>query len=154
MPESYRIIDEPSPGTLTRFTVHPMFPMLAVMLGGVGIGWPWFVLNALALGSATRRREGVAMAVGLAGLAALTLALAGTWLPELIGPGMVKYARVLATTWVLGVSYVVFQMQNDSFQIYEYMGGHVGNGAAGVVMAAVLGSRLAAQGPFLAAIFW
>lgn len=154
MPTPYRIIDEPAPGTLQQLSVNPLFPLLAVMVGGPGFGWLWFIVNGFALGSASQRREAVGIAVGLAGLALLTVALAGPWLQAMVEPGTIKYLRVLTYAWVLGISYVIFSMQDASFQIYEYMGGPAGNGVALVVAASVLGSRLAARGPVMAALFW
>ena len=52
---SYRIGDEPRPGALARVAVDPMWPLLAVMLGGVWLSWPWFVLNGVVVGSPTRQ---------------------------------------------------------------------------------------------------
>src|SRR5262245_19930115 len=58
MPRSgYMIMDEPQPGDLARYTVHPLWPLLAMMMCGTLLAGPWVVLNAFAIGSATRRSE-------------------------------------------------------------------------------------------------
>jgi len=43
--DGYRIADEPRPGALSQLAVNPLWPLLAVMLGGTWIAWPWFALN-------------------------------------------------------------------------------------------------------------
>src|SRR5688500_9955283 len=53
----YHLLDEPSPGRLANLVVNPFWPVLALMLTGGIIGWPWLVLNSLAIGSATKTRE-------------------------------------------------------------------------------------------------
>ena len=53
----YAIADEPEASRLAHLTVRPSMPLLALMLGGAWIAWPWFALNAYAMGSPTRRRE-------------------------------------------------------------------------------------------------
>ena len=54
MPAVYRIIDEPAPTALERTIVNPTWPLFASMFAGSWLAFPWFVLNAFALGG--RRR--------------------------------------------------------------------------------------------------
>ena len=88
----YRIEDEPRPGALAHLVVSPMPILLAAMLGGPWLAWPWFVLNGIALGSPTLRRELAVVAVGVAGAAAITAATV-----TLIGGGVVEDA----TRWLV-----------------------------------------------------
>jgi len=72
----YRIIDEPRPGPLAQIAVNPVWPFLSVMMAGGWLAWPWFALNAFAIGSARKRAE--ALTVLGATLAAGALALASS----------------------------------------------------------------------------
>jgi hypothetical protein len=126
--EGYRILDEPRPGRLAQLAVDPMWPLFGFMFGGAAFAWAWFVVNGLALGSPTQRREGALVAAGVAGVFALGLGL--FWL---IGAGHlpqggVAYALLAVTVWKLGVSYWLYTLQSRSFDLYEYYGGAVRNG--------------------------
>src|SRR5688500_16070714 len=70
---SYRVVDEPHPSGLSQWAVRPLWPLFAQMLAGAWLSWPWFVLNAFALGSATRKRE--AMYIGAAGLGSVLISI-------------------------------------------------------------------------------
>jgi hypothetical protein len=141
---TYRIGDEPLPGPLQHLVVNPVWPLLAVMLGGVWLSWPWFVLNGFAVGSPTRRRE---LAVAVAGLAVSVLLVA--IVVYLVGAGILgradaRYALVGVTAWKLAVCYWLYTLQTRSFGLYQYFGGKVRNGlwvvlAALFLAAAVLG---------------
>src|SRR5690606_15917739 len=47
---SYRIEDEPGSSALERAIVDPRWPLLASMFAGGWLAFPWFVVNAFALG--------------------------------------------------------------------------------------------------------
>ncbi len=47
----YRIVDEPVQTRVSRLAVRPLWPWLALALGGAWAGVPWFAVNAFALGS-------------------------------------------------------------------------------------------------------
>jgi hypothetical protein len=126
---TYRIADEPSPGRLARFAVSPIWPMLATMLAGSWLGTPWFVFNAFALGSATRRRE-LAWAVGTLLLSAAMLQ--GFFLAaehELLPMAVLRYGSVLVTAVRLTGAYFTYGLQDASFELHRYFGGPVVNGA-------------------------
>ena len=62
----YRIADEPAPGSLAVVATSPLWPFIAVMLGGVWLSWTWFAVNSFAVGSPSRRREIIWIVAGLA----------------------------------------------------------------------------------------
>ncbi len=142
MADAYRIEDEPSPGALARWAVNPLWPLLAVMLGGAWIGWPWFVLNGLAVGSPTSRREVGWVLAGFAGSAALAALLVWQFRLGVLDQGSVRYAYLVLVVWKLGVSYVLYTLQARTFELYQHYGGHVANGVFVVVLALLLGGRL------------
>ncbi len=138
MDGAYRILDEPSPGTLSKLSVNPFWPLLGVMLGGPWLALPWFVVNSLAIGSATKVREIITAAVGLGGAIALTLGGFALIEQGVLDSESFQYAAIVLVVWKLGVSYWLFVTQARSFQLYEYFGGPVRNGML-LVIAAMLG---------------
>jgi hypothetical protein len=123
---SYVIADEPRPGPLGNYVVRPSAPLLAMMLGGAWLAWPWFIVNAIALGSPTRRREIAMVAIALAGTALLAVvALA------LVDAGIIhtetqaRLAGLVIRTWKLGMACAVYTVQARTFHVFEYYGGAV-----------------------------
>ena len=145
---TYRIVDEPQPSPVAQVAVNPLWPLLAVMLGGVWLSWPWFVVNAVALGSPTRRREAGWAAAGVVGATAVVGAvialIAGGMLPE----NRAAYGLLALTVWKLWVSYRLYLLQVRTFHLYEYFGGTVRNG----ILAVLVGFWL--RGPVLTVIPW
>ena len=146
---SYRIEDEPRPGPLAHLVVNPLWPLFAVMFGGAGVSWPWFVFNGLAVGSPTRRREIVLAVGGFLGSFALILAIVALADAELLSRLGVRYAFLALTVWKLGVSYWLYTLQSRSFGLYEYFGGRARNGVLVVVIGFLVVRRLYAELPFL-----
>ena len=98
---TYRILDEPRPGGLAHLAVNPLWPLLAVMLGGVWLSWPWFVVNGFAVGSPTRFRElGLAIG-GLIGATGLLFGLGFLRAGELMGDVAFSYAIVALVVWLV-----------------------------------------------------
>lgn len=131
----YRIADEPRPSPLSRVAVSPFWPLLAMMLGGAWLGVPWFVVNAFAIGSATRWRE-VALALGtLAGTAVLFVALVAlersVAIPEVAFP----YLALVLVVWKLGMAYLLQLTQASSFELFTTYGGRPANGVFGLLLA-------------------
>lgn len=128
MATRYRLPDEPRPGALANLVVHPMWPLLAVMFAGPWLAWPWFVLNAWALGSPTRVRETIYAVGGFFGSVVVLLVLSGlaTNFPD--PEAAVPYLMVGATVWKLGVSYALSELQGRGFEIYTWYGGVARNG--------------------------
>ena len=136
---SYRILDEPRPGALARAVVNPLWPLLAVMLGGAWLGWPWFVLNAWAVGSPTRLRETLIAVAGFVGNVVLVAAMVAAYEGGFLSQGTIPYALLTVTVWKLGLSYVLYTIQSRSFHLYEYYGGTVRNPLLILVVATVWG---------------
>jgi hypothetical protein len=147
----YLIADEPAPSRLARFAVNPVYPFLALMLGGLWIAWPWFLFNSLAVGSPTRRAEIAWLLGGFAAIVALT----GAELVVVVGLGIgptwaIPYLVLLITVAKLLVGYAVHVLQNRTIEIYEYYGGVLQNGLPVAILAAVAGDRLLQGLP----VFW
>lgn len=144
---SYRIDDEPLPGPLSRWSTSPYFCLLAVMLGGVWLSWPWFVFNGKAMGSPTFKREALWTVAGLVGtvcIVVVILFLAGR---GVLPKPYVKYAAIAIPTWKLLVSYVLYDLQSRTFHLYEYYGGTVRNGMPVVLFGMFFGRTLLALLP-------
>lgn len=127
--QRYSIPDEPRPGGLRQLVVEPSWPMLAVMLAGCWLAWPWFVLNAFAMGSPTARREAALCLLGFAGnlvLGGLLLWAANVGLVR--DPMVLELLFVGLTVWRLGISYAVMKLQSRTFHIYEHYEGVVRTG--------------------------
>lgn len=126
---TYRIADEPVPVTTFKdLAVAPNALMIAAMVCGAWLAWPWLAFNALALGSPTRRREIAWCGIGLAGtivLAVLVFALVHAGVIE--SRVALEVALLAVTGWKLGVAYVVVAMQQRAFQVYSSLGGTAKN---------------------------
>ena len=134
----YRILDEPRPGPLSHLIVNPFWPLLSLMLGGAWIAWPWFALNAVALGSASLRRE-LLLIAGAMSTAALTV-FATLWIARAIGAAdaVSPYARIALFVGKVSFAYALHLRQSSGLALYEYFGGRARN-AIGVVITAALG---------------
>ncbi len=137
---SYRILDEPRPGRLAQLAVDPMWPLFGFMFGGAAFAWLWFIVNGLALGSPTQRREVLLALGGFAGV--ILLALFIFWLAGagVLPKAALVYALLAVTVWKLGVCYALYTLQSRSFDLYEYYGGAVRNGAV-FVLAGIVAQR-------------
>lgn len=139
---TYELIDEPRPGALAKLAVKPIWPLLAVMLGGAWISWPWFVLNGFAVGSPTRRRELLWALAGPAGCFALIVLLGALGSREIVGGLGLRYLAISIVVYKLYVTYMLFSLQSRSFSLYEYFGGPVQNGVLPLVAATLLRPRV------------
>jgi hypothetical protein len=121
---------------LAHMTVNPFWPLLCMMFVGAGLSWAWFVVNGIAMGSPTRKRE-LALAIGgLLGNAALLIGVSGTYQNLGIdGEMALPYLLLIVVVWKIAVSYVLYMLQASSFGIYEYYGGAVQNGWFGLILA-------------------
>lgn len=133
----YPLVDEPRPGKLGHLVVRPSAPLLAAMLCGGWLAWPWFAFNAVALGSPTRRKElalcGVAVAgTGLLALVAFALVDAGVIRTE----ATARLAGLAIASWKLGMAYAISTVQERTFHVYEYYGGAI-RGAVPLLVAGV-----------------
>jgi hypothetical protein len=136
--------------------VNPFWPFLGVMFGGAWLSWPWFVVNGIAVGSPTRRREllivvGAFVVSGLLLLILVSLAGSGR-IPE----SGVPYALLTLTVFKLGVTYWLHALQSRTFEVYEYYGGIARQGFLVILAAYFLSQsaapKLAAAAPLL--VLW
>ena len=130
----YRIPDEPRPSGLIRYAVDPMWPLLALMLGGNGIGLAWFGFNSHALGSATSRREWVYIASSLLGCVLLMLAIRFGVHRGWLEGSMVAYAALAYAALKLSIGYALYTSQSRSAEIINHFGGRLRNGAVGLLL--------------------
>lgn len=136
----YRIIDEPRPSPLAHLTVNPIWPLLGLMLCGGWLAWPWFIINAFALGSPAKVKELSLVVLGIAGTLALTFALFAALDAGMLDMQGVRYAALVFPVWKIGIGYFIYLSQASSFGIYEYYGGLVRPGIVIVVLGYVLRS--------------
>jgi hypothetical protein len=132
---SYVIADEPVDSALRDYVVRPHVPLLASMLCGAWLAWPWFAFNAIAMGSPTRRKEVALCAAAFLGtglLAAIVIALARAGVIPAGAP--VRLAILGVVTFKLAITYYIAIVQERTFHVYEYYGGTV-RGAGAVLTA-------------------
>lgn len=125
---TYQILDEPQPSKLSHLAVRPLWPLLAVMFGGTWISWPWFVVNAFAVGSPTRIKELLWAVGGFVGTVLLLFGLLYIAEAELVAPVIIQYLLVFLIVWKLTVSYWLYLLQARTFALYEHFGGIVRSG--------------------------
>ena len=126
---SYEIADEPSPNeSLANMVYEPSAPLLAMMMCGAWLAWPWFIVNSIAMGSPTRDREIKLCGIALAGSIGLALGVFGLVDAGIIESKLALQIALLAvTTWKLGMAYAISTVQGRTFHVYEYYGGNVQN---------------------------
>jgi hypothetical protein len=132
---SYQIADEPVETSLRAYVVRPSVPLLASMLAGAWLSWPWFAFNAIAMGSPTRRKE-IALCIaafagtGVLGAVVIALARAGV----ITAGAPLRLALLAIVTFKLTITYYISMVQERTFHVYEYYGGPVR--AAGAILSA------------------
>lgn len=140
---AYRLPDEPLPSGLGRYVTDPMWPLLALMLGGNGFGLAWFLVNGAAVGTPRRSREWLLAALSVFGsmaiAASLGLAAQERWLSE----SSLRYAWLGVVVLKIAVGYVLYLGQARVFALWEHFGGRARNGLP------VLMLLLAVMGPGL-----
>lgn len=146
---TYQIADEPAPGNLARFAVNPVFPLLALMLGGVWLAWPWLAFNSIAVGSPTRRAELAWLVGGVLAFCVISVAILWSYAAGLISDTGVPYALLVLVVAKIAVGYAVYVLQSRTIEIYEYFGGVLKNGIWGVAAAFFVGDRLFRDAPAL-----
>ena len=142
MPETYRLADDPRPGPIEHLAVNPFWPLMAVMLGGTWLSWPWFIVNSIAVGSPTRLREIIWLLVGLGGSVLMLLGLVAMGDAGIVPREAIPYVLIAVTVWKLGVSYWVYSLQQRTFSIWEYYGGTPKNGMFVVMIGLFAGQRM------------
>lgn len=142
MAATYQIIDEPSPGTLSRFTVDPMWPLFAFMFGGPFISWAWSLFNGFALGSPSRGREAIAVGLGVLAYFAVLIGMAATGLLQQLSP---VYTRTALVVVCLATCYYLYLKQSVACEIYQHFDGALMNGIPGVILAYFAGNKIQAM---------
>lgn len=140
--DGYRIIDEPQPGLMAHLTVNPFWCLFGVMFGGTWLSWPWFIFNGWAMGSPSRRQE---LLWAVLGLVCVSLAATGLVLAldrNDIAIETFRYCVVGVVGLKLVVSYRIMLLQSQTFELHEYYGGIVRNGALGVLAGYFLRSHV------------
>jgi hypothetical protein len=139
---TYTIFDEPRPGTLARFAVDPFWPLLATMLCGTWLGASWFVFNAFALGSATRKSEtwlAIASPVTSFGLLWLAISL----VPEASLSAARPYMHTMLAVVRLSFAYAIWARQERSSALFAHYGGTLRKGILPLIGGFVIMSMLA-----------
>lgn len=118
----YHLADEPLPTPLAKFAAHPIFPLLALMFGGAWLAWPWFALNAVAMGSPTRGKE--ARWLGAALLGSVVIALVVVWAAqqELMSAYGVRLSVLGLQVWKLAFAYRLQMLQDRTYELFVYYG--------------------------------
>jgi hypothetical protein len=138
----YRIIDEPRGSPWRAWVVKPFWPWLALALGGVWIGAPWFIFNSIALGSPSKVKE-------IAAAIALPVLLGATFIGLFGGASALEFPEVtfkylmlpvLLVKMVLG--YFLFTLQSRAFQLHQHFGKLERNGAIIAVAGFLLRDRV------------
>ncbi len=135
---SYDLADEPRPNALAKLTVRPWFCILGLMLGGAWLAWPWFALNALALGSPTKDKELRIVGAAVLLTAVLSITIVMAYDAELLPLTRLRYALIALTVAKLGAAYRLHTLQGRTFHIHEYYGGIVRNGMPVVMIGAMI----------------
>lgn len=138
MASGYQIVDEPSPGKLSRFTVDPMWPLFAFMFGGPFFSWAWSLFNGFALGSPSRGREIIAVCLGVLAYFAVLIGMAASGLLQQWGPAYVRITLVVVS---LASCYYIYLKQSVACEIYQYFDGTLMNGIPGVILAYFVGDK-------------
>lgn len=128
----YRIPDEPRPSGLVRYAVDPMWPLLAIMLAGNGLGLAWFAFNSRALGSVTALREWAWVAASVIGCMLIHLVLQHAYAQGWLDKSAVAYAVLAFPALKITFAYLLYLDQSRSAELLTHYGGTLRNGAIGL----------------------
>lgn len=123
---TYAIADEPHDTPWKQLVVSPTGPMIGEIVCGSWLSLPWFVANAIALGSPRRRREIALVVLQLVVTIGLGSLLIWADDRELIeSRTLLQLAVLVIVTWKLGIAYLITRLQLGAYQVYELEGGAV-----------------------------
>ncbi|HVJ20290.1 MAG TPA: hypothetical protein VM686_32970 [Polyangiaceae bacterium] len=144
---SYRIVDEPGRSALEQAIVDPKWPFFASMFAGAWLAFPWFVINAFALGGARRYGDllisGLLLAVNAALIVGTSALLSRMVLTEQSYP----YVLLVPVAVRLVAFYVLYLRQAKTFELFEYFGGTPRNGLLLVIAGSFLRGRVLGELP-------
>lgn len=144
---SYRIEDEPGPSALEQAIVDPKWPLLASMFAGGWLAFPWFVVNAFALGGKRRYADlGIAVA-GLILNLALILSASALLAAMVLNEQSYPYVLIVTIAVRLCAFYVLFLRQATPFELFRHFGGTPRNGMLLVVAGALLRGQVLGKLP-------
>ncbi|MDE1464005.1 hypothetical protein [Spartinivicinus poritis] len=126
---TYTIPDEPTPTAQAKLAVRPMWPLFALMFVNTGISWLWFLANGFFQGSPYLKKEIGWIIVGLLGSTLAVFAIIAAFSQGIIDNTTIPYLLIVLTVWKLAISYKVFELQNRSFELFEYYQETISNGA-------------------------
>lgn len=122
----YQLPDEPQPTAFNQYVVRPDGPLLAAMMCGAWLAWPWFVFNAYAMGSPTKRKELALCCAAISGTGALAMVvLALMDAGVIISATSIQIAMLGIAAFKMAMAYYVSNVQSRTFSVYEYYGGMV-----------------------------
>lgn len=127
---------------MAHLVVNPFWPLLAAMLAGAWVAFPWMIFNSVAIGSPTQRREILLAIAGLAGSVVITFGILSLRSGELLPVAGIPYALLFLTVFRLATAYVIYLVQSRTFSLFEYYGGIVRSGVIPLVLATLFGNRL------------
>jgi hypothetical protein len=121
---SYAIADEPHDTPWKHLVVSPAGPLMAEIIVGSWLSLPWFAVNAIAMGSPTKRKEILLCVLQLAVTTVLGLALLWADDRDLIESRTLYQLALLAiTSWKIWIAYTLTTTQQRAYQVYELYGG-------------------------------
>lgn len=141
-PKGYDLADEPERNRFNEWTVRPVFCLLAVMLGGAWLAWPWYAFNSIALGSPTRRKELLWVGAGLVATCVLALGIQWAAESERMSIEMLRYAIITVAIVKLVAMYAIVSLQSRTFHVYEYYGGAIRNGVPLLILGVLARPRI------------
>ncbi len=115
-------------GGRSAWVVDPSSPFLATMLGGVWLGWTWYLVNGFCLEGDRNGRQYRALALGLVVACALAITIDASVHAGMLDRAHVKYVAIVLTAWKLGISYALLGWQRRDFELFAYYGGEPRNG--------------------------
>lgn len=134
----YVLPEEPPESSIARYACASHRIVTAAMLGGNWLGAPWFVFNAYALDSKTRRRE-----IVLAALLPVVTLIAGGALMFAVLRGhlpirFLEYGVIGVLAAKILVLYQLEKLQSASFKTHEALARRSIDGYVGLILAYVL----------------
>lgn len=130
---TYQIADEPVPTSLGDYVVRPNAPLIAIMMCGAWLSWPWFAFNSIAMGSPTKKKELTLIGLAFAGTAALGMLVIKLIDAGLLPAGIPTRLAILGiVAFKLTMTYWIAHVQQRTFHVYQYYGGKIR--AAGAVL--------------------
>lgn len=121
---SYAIADEPHDTPWKHLIVSPSGPLMAEIVVGSWLSVPWFAVNAIVLGSPTKKKE-IALCVAQL-IVTILLGSLLLWADDrdlIESRTLLQLAMFAIVCWKVGVAYMLTKIQQRAYQVYELYGG-------------------------------